>query len=112
MTLRKQARASIHPAALLSARLAAWGSSWARDRNVDVDSGGVRWQWIGYGKDKHQIAQIVTAKLIAKGNVLLQGYIQLVADGDVYAWIGELDAAGKLVCDEVGAVLPDKGASL
>lgn len=75
------------------------------------DKGNVRWQWIGRGKNHHQIPQIVTAQPTPKGTVLLRGYVQLVADGDVHEWNGELDARGKVLRDEVGPVLPDHGAS-
>lgn len=74
--------------------------------------GAVRWQWIGRGKDKHQVPQIVTGQLTTGSTVVLRGLIQLVADGDVHAWTGALDTTGKLVRDEVGPVLPDHGASV
>jgi hypothetical protein len=75
------------------------------------DRGNVRWQWLGRGKDRHKIPQIVTAQRTPKGTVLLRGYIQLVADGDVHGWTGELDARGRTIREEVGDVLPDHGAS-
>jgi hypothetical protein len=75
------------------------------------DAGRVRWEWQGRGKDRHQIPQVVTAQWSAKGTVLLRGYVQLVADGDVHEWTGELDGQGKQLRWEVGAVLPDHGAS-
>lgn len=75
------------------------------------DRGNVRWQWLGRGKDKHKIPQVVTAQPTAQGTVLLRGYIQLVADGDVHGWTAELDGKGKTIREEVGAVLADHGAS-
>lgn len=75
------------------------------------DEGKIRWQWLGRGKDRHKIPQVVTAQLTARGTVLLRGYIQLVADGDVHEWTGELDGSGKAIREEVGAVLADHGAS-
>ncbi|HSM93525.1 MAG TPA: hypothetical protein VLT47_11625 [Anaeromyxobacteraceae bacterium] len=76
------------------------------------DKGNVRWQWLGRGKDRYKIPQVVTAEPTPKGTVLLRGFIQLVADGDVHGWTGELDAKGKELRWEVGPVLPDHGASL
>ncbi len=73
--------------------------------------GNVRWQWLGRGKDRHRIPQVVTAQPTAQGTVLLRGYVQLVADGDVHAWTAELDARGKAIREEVGAVLADHAAS-
>jgi hypothetical protein len=75
------------------------------------DKGNVRWQWLGRGTDLHMIPQVVTAQPTPQGTVLLRGYIRLVADGDVHAWTGELDAKGKAIRNEVGAVLQDHGAS-
>jgi len=76
------------------------------------DRGAVRWEWAGHGKDKHKVPQIVVARLTPQGNVLLHGYIQLVADGDVHAWLAELDGGtGALVREVVGRVLGDHAAS-
>jgi hypothetical protein len=75
------------------------------------EKGTVRWSWIGRGKDRYKIPIVVTAQSTDRGTIHLRGYIQLVADGDVHEWNGELDAKGKLVRDEVGPVLPDHGAS-
>lgn len=75
------------------------------------DKGNVRWQWLGRGKDRHRIPQIVTAQPTPQGAILLRGYIQLVADGDVHGWTGELDAKGRTLREEVGPILPDHGAS-
>lgn len=81
-------------------------------RVIKLDGkGAVRWQWIGRGKNTHQVPQIVTGQLTG-ATVVLRGLIQLVADGDVHAWTGALDTNGKLVRDEVGPVLADHGASL
>jgi hypothetical protein len=75
------------------------------------EAGNVRWQWLGRGKDRHRIPQVVTAQPTAQGTVLLRGYVQLIADGDVHAWNAELDGRGKAIREEVGPVLPDHAAS-
>lgn len=82
----------------------------ARLLRLDVN-GNVRWQWFGRGKDRHRIPQVVTAQPTPKGTILLRGYIQLVADGDVHGWTAELDGKGKTLREEVGEVLPDHAAS-
>jgi hypothetical protein len=73
---------------------------------------GVKWEWAGRGKDKDKLPQVVRARITQQGTVVLTGLSQLVADGDVHAWTGEVDANGKTLRDEVGAILPDHGASL
>jgi hypothetical protein len=82
----------------------------ARLLRLDAN-GNVRWQWLGRGKDRHAIPQVVTAQPTPKGTVLLRGYVQLLADGDVHAWTAELDGKGKTLREEVGEVLPDHAAS-
>lgn len=82
-------------------------------RLIKLDhQGNVKWEWAGRGKDKYKIPQVVRARITQQGTVVLTGLIQLVADGDVHAWAGEVDANGKTLRDEVGAILPDHGASL
>ncbi len=73
--------------------------------------GNVRWQWLGRGKDKHQIPQVVTAQPTPTGTILLRGYVQLVADGDVHGWTAEVGGTGRTIREEVGEVLPDHAAS-
>jgi hypothetical protein len=76
--------------------------------------GNVSWEWDGNARDnnKDKIPQVIRINATSQGTLLLTGYIQLVPNGDVHGWTAELDTKGKLVREDVGAVLPDHGMHL
>ena len=73
--------------------------------------GNVSWEWDGNARDnnKDKIPQVTRVNATSQGTLLLTGHIQLVPDGDVHGWTAELDTKGKLVREEVGAVLHARG---
>jgi hypothetical protein len=78
-------------------------------------AGAIAWEWQGRAKpDQHRTAipQVLRLTPTPQGTLQLIGFIQLVPDGEVHGWTGELDENGKVLHEEVGAVLPDGGRDL